>query len=331
MTSADNVLEVRDLVVRYPVRRRSLFAPQHWVHAVNGISFSLAKGETLGIVGESGCGKTTLARTVMRLAEPHAGSITLNGRDITHLHGEALRRIRKDIQIVFQDPYASLDPRERVRDLVREPLDALSPLGRKEAEERVDWLLAKVGLSAAQGDNYPHQFSGGQRQRIGIARALALNPSVVLADEPVSALDVSVRAQILNLLGDLRDEMGLSYILISHDLAVIEHVCDRVAVVYLGRIVEIGPVERIFRAPSHPYTRALLEAIPVADPTAPRRADDIYGELPSPVSPPPGCTFHPRCPLAIDLCRQTRPEPTDRGDGHFAACHRAQELVAQAG
>jgi len=331
MSTAGNVLEVRDLVVRYPVRRRSPFAPQAWVHAVNGVSFSLAKGETLGIVGESGCGKTTLARTVMRLAEPHAGSITLKGRDITHLRGEALRRIRKDIQIVFQDPYASLDPRERVRDLVREPLDALSPLSRKAAEERVDWLLARVGLSAAQGDNYPHQFSGGQRQRIGIARALALNPSVVLADEPTTALDVSVRAQILNLLRDLRDELQLSYILISHDLAVIEHVCDRVAVVYLGRIVEIGPVERIFRAPSHPYTRALLEAIPVADPAAPRRAGDIYGELPSPVSPPPGCTFHPRCPLAIDLCRQTRPEPTDLGNGHFAACHRAQELVGQAG
>jgi len=314
------LLEVDNLSMRFTLRRRSPFQPKRHVHAVNGINIRLRQGETLGIVGESGCGKTTLARCILRLLEPTDGSIKLNGRDITHAKGATLRQARRDMQFVFQDPYASLDPRMRAYELVREPLDALSDLPRAEADERAIALLEKVGLTRAQAKQYPHQFSGGQRQRIGIARALALNPKLVLADEPVSALDVSVRAQILNLMADLRAEFGLSYIVISHDLAIIEHVCDRVAIIYLGRIVEQGEVETIFNAPKHPYTQALLAAIPDPDPTERRRAADIQGDLPNPSAPPPGCTFHPRCPKATALCRQQAPEPRQL-DGREVSCH----------
>ncbi|MBX3453097.1 dipeptide ABC transporter ATP-binding protein [Ferrovibrio sp.] len=317
----DMLLEVTDLSMRFALRSAP-FKPKRHVHAVNGINIRLRQGETLGIVGESGCGKTTLARCILRLLEPTGGSIKLNGRDITHAKGRALREARRDMQFVFQDPYASLDPRMRAFELVREPLDALTDLPRKQADERAIALLEKVGLTAAQARQYPHQFSGGQRQRIGIARALALNPKLVLADEPVSALDVSVRAQILNLMADLRAEFGLSYIVISHDLAIIEHVCDRVAIVYLGRIVEQGAVETIFNAPKHPYTEALLAAIPDPDPQQRRRAADIQGDLPNPSAPPPGCAFHPRCPKATALCKQQAPEPRML-DGREVSCHHA--------
>jgi len=328
--SAAPLLEVEHLSMRYPLRRRAFMAPRQYVHAVRDVSFTLERGRTLGIVGESGCGKTTLARCILRLHEPTEGSIRLLGRDITHLQGRALRETRRDMQFVFQDPYASLDPRLRARELVREPLDALSPLSRDEADARVFALLEKVGLSRQQADQYPHQFSGGQRQRIGLARALALNPQLVVADEPVSALDVSVRAQILNLMADLRAELGLSYIIISHDLAIIEHVCDEVAIIYLGRIVEQGPVEQIFNAPQHPYTRALLAAIPRPDPSRRTRAADIVGDLPNPVSPPPGCSFHPRCPHAQEVCRQTAPELVHHHGitQHRAACHLADALTS---
>ncbi len=327
------LLDVRGLSMRYPVRQRDFMAPRQFVHAVNDVSVTLRRGETLGIVGESGCGKTTLARCILRLHEPTAGSIHLLGRDITHLRGRALRETRRDMQFVFQDPYASLDPRQRARDLVREPLDALGTGSRAEHDARVLGLLEKVGLSRQQADQYPHQFSGGQRQRIGLARALALNPQLVVADEPVSALDVSVRAQILNLMADLRAEFGLSYIVISHDLAIIEHVCDQVAIIYLGRIVEQGPVEQIFRHPRHPYTRALLDAIPRPDPSRRRRVVDVVGDLPNPVSPPPGCSFHPRCPHARDLCKQAAPVLEQHAAAkiatapHRVACHLAEELA----
>jgi oligopeptide/dipeptide ABC transporter ATP-binding protein len=328
------LLEVERLSMRYPLRRRHPLQPRQYVHAVNDVSLSLHQGETLGIVGESGCGKTTLARCILRLQDPTEGRIRLLGQDITHLRGRALREARRDMQFVFQDPYASLDPRLRALELVREPLDALGRTTRREADARALELLGKVGLSAEQARRYPHQFSGGQRQRIGLARALALNPKLVVADEPVSALDVSVRAQILNLMADLRREFGLGYVIISHDLAIIEHVCDQVAIVYLGRIVEHGPVEQIFRNPRHPYTRALLESIPRPDPTRRRRDLDIPGDLPNPVSPPPGCAFHPRCPYAQDVCRGAVPAlgaaPGAEGT-HRVACHLAAQLPQAAG
>ncbi|HEX2888918.1 oligopeptide/dipeptide ABC transporter ATP-binding protein [Vineibacter terrae] len=318
----DLLLEVSALAMRYPVRRRSPFAERRYVHAVNGIDIRLRRGETLGIVGESGCGKTTLARCILRLLEPTGGRIVLDGRDITHARGRELRAARRDMQFVFQDPYAALDPRLRAVELVREPLDALSGLSRAEATGRAVALLEKVGLTRAQAQRYPHQFSGGQRQRIGIARALALNPKLVLADEPVSALDVSIRAQILNLMADLRQELGLSYIVISHDLAIIDYVCDRVAIIYLGRIVEQGAVADVFSRPRHPYTQALLAAIPHHDPRQRRRAAEITGDLPNPTAPPPGCAFHPRCPKATDLCKRQAPLPVATG-GHEVACHHA--------
>ncbi|HKU97613.1 MAG TPA: oligopeptide/dipeptide ABC transporter ATP-binding protein [Vineibacter sp.] len=321
MSAQDGLLlEVSDLTMRYAVRRRSPFEARRYVHAVNGIDIHLRHGETLGIVGESGCGKTTLARCILRLLEPTGGRIVLNGRDITHAKGGDLRAARRDMQFVFQDPYASLDPRLRAVELVREPLDALSTLTRAEANERAMGLVEKVGLTRAQAQRYPHQFSGGQRQRIGIARALALNPKLVLADEPVSALDVSIRAQILNLMAALREELGLSYIVISHDLAIIDYVCDRVAIIYLGRIVEQGKVTDVFSRPRHPYTQALLAAVPHHDPRQRRRTAEIVGDLPNPTAPPPGCAFHPRCPKATDLCKRLAPQTTTT-DGHDIACH----------
>lgn len=318
--SANYLLDVRNLEKHYPLRRKSPFEPRRVVHAVNGVDIRLRPGETLGIVGESGCGKTTLARSILRLIEPTGGKILLDGQDITHMRGKPLRRARRDMQFVFQDPFASLDPRQRALDLVREPLDALSDLSRAERDELALELFEKVGLTKAQARYFPHQFSGGQRQRIGIARALALKPRLVLADEPVSALDVSVRAQILNLLADLREELSLSYLVISHDLAIIEHVCDRVAILYLGKIVEQGPVEEVFLRPRHPYTQALLRAIPNPDPRQRSRAGEIMGDLPNPTAPPPGCAFHPRCPRASDICRQSAPEARME-NGHEVACH----------
>ncbi|MEX0697605.1 MAG: dipeptide ABC transporter ATP-binding protein [Dongiaceae bacterium] len=294
------------------------------VRAVDGIGFALGRGETLGIVGESGCGKSTLARTVLRLTEPTAGAIRFDGDDLLALDRRALRARRRDMQIVFQDPYASLDPRLTVGAIVAEPL-AIHRVGDRRARaRRVAELLATVGLEPEAAARYPHEFSGGQRQRIGIARAVALEPKLVVADEPVSALDLSIQSQILNLLVELRRRLGLAYIFISHDLAVVEHVSDRVAVMYLGRIVETATADDLFDAPKHPYTQALISAIPEPDPARRRGRIVLAGDIPNPEAPPPGCPFHPRCPQAMDRCRVEVPKTTDLGAPgrpHLVDCH----------
>ncbi len=294
------------------------------VRAVDGVGFALGRGETLGIVGESGCGKSTLARTVLRLTEPTAGAIRFDGDDLLALDRRALRARRRDMQIVFQDPYASLDPRLTVGAIVAEPL-AIHRVGDRRARaRRVAELLATVGLEPEAAARYPHEFSGGQRQRIGIARAIALEPKLVIADEPVSALDLSIQSQILNLLVELRRRLGLAYIFISHDLAVVEHVSDRVAVMYLGRIVETAAADDLFDAPKHPYTQALISAIPEPDPARRRERIVLAGDIPNPEAPPPGCPFHPRCPQAMDRCRGEAPPTVDLGAPgrpHLVDCH----------
>ena len=294
------------------------------VRAVDGIGFTLGRGETLGIVGESGCGKSTLARTVLRLTEPTAGAIRFDGDDLLALDRRALRARRRDMQIVFQDPYASLDPRLTVGAIVAEPL-AIHRVGDRRARaRRVAELLATVGLEPEAATRYPHEFSGGQRQRIGIARAVALEPKLVVADEPVSALDLSIQSQILNLLVELRRRLGLAYIFISHDLAVVEHVSDRVAVMYLGRVVETAAADDLFDAPKHPYTQALISAIPEPDPARRRERIVLAGDIPNPEAPPPGCPFHPRCPQAMDRCRREAPRTVDLGPPgrpHLVDCH----------
>ena len=318
-----NILVVNDLVKHFPVGHGRV------VQAVDGVSLELAAGETLSLVGESGCGKSTLGKTIMRLHPATAGSVQINGQDIVAAHGPALRQMRRAMQMIFQDPYASLNPRVSVGRSIEEPLIVHGLGNRRERRERVAWLLAKVGLPADAGARHPHEFSGGQRQRIGIARALALQPSVVICDEPVSALDVSVRAQVLNLLTDLQAEFGLAYLFISHDLSVVEYISDRVAVMYLGRIVEVAPREALWRTPLHPYTRALLDAAPRVDPTQRRvRRARLEGEIPSPIDPPSGCRFRTRCPISIARCAEVSPPLLTAGPGHFVACHRAFEDVA---
>ncbi len=298
------------------------------VRAVDGVSFTLAKGETLALVGESGCGKSTTARLVLRLIEPTSGSVAFEGQDITKLPGAALRKLRRRMQIVFQDPFASLNPRMTVGATLDEPLLIHGYGDAARRRGRVAELLALVGLSPDQMRRYPHEFSGGQRQRIGIARALALEPALVVCDEPVSALDVSVQAQVVNLLADLQARLGLSYLFIAHDLAVVKHVASRVAVMYLGRIVELAPRQSLFAQPLHPYTRALLAAIPRPDP-AQRLARQVPGgDIPSPLNPPPGCHFHTRCPFAIERCRAEVPVLREVAPGQLAACHRSEELPA---
>jgi oligopeptide/dipeptide ABC transporter ATP-binding protein len=316
-----SVLEVEDLKTYFPVRKGLLRRAVGQVHAVDGVSFTIGAGETLGLVGESGCGKTTVGRSVLRLIEPTAGVIRLGGRDITRLGRAELRPFRREMQIIFQDPFSSLNPRMRAGDIVGEPLKVHGTVPARERRERVAALFARVGLSEAQMDNYPHQFSGGQRQRIGVARALALNPKLIVGDEPVSALDVSIQAQVINLLTDLQRELGLAYLFISHNLAVVEHISHRIAVMYLGRIVEHTDRETLFRKPLHPYTEALLAAVPVPDPAARRAKRVLQGDVPSPLHPPAGCHFHTRCPYAEARCRSETPRLREIEPGHHVACH----------
>lgn len=315
------ILEVNDLKKYFPVRRGLLQRVIAQIKAVDGVSFVLAAGETLCLVGESGCGKSTVGRLILRLIDPTSGNILFKGENITGLSREAMRSKRQALQIVFQDPYASLNPRLTAGTIVGEPLENFDRLGRAEREARVKELLGRVGLGGDAVNKYPFEFSGGQRQRLGIARALALSPSVIVADEPVSALDVSVQAQVLNLMMDLQQELGLAYLFISHDLGVVEHMADRVAVMYLGRIVEIADKEQLFASPRHPYTRALISAAPLPDPGAKRERIVLEGDVPSPMTPPSGCHFHTRCPFAFARCREEYPELRSGGEGHRFACH----------
>jgi peptide/nickel transport system ATP-binding protein/oligopeptide transport system ATP-binding protein len=320
MTEARPLLEVTDLVKHYPLRSGLLRRRSGTVHAVDGVSFSLAAGETLGLVGESGCGKSTVARSVLRLVEPTSGQIRIDGREITHLSKADLRPVRRSMQIVFQDPFASLNPRMTAGDIVGEPLSVHGLASGRDKQERVGRLFQQVGLRPDQMRNFPHQFSGGQRQRICIARALALGPRLIVCDEPVSALDVSIQAQVINLLIDLQREQNFSYLFIAHDLAVVAHISHRVAVMYLGRIVEIADRDELFRNPRHPYTQALLASVPVADPRARRLKPLVDGDVPSPVNPPSGCAFHTRCRFAVDRCKIERPMLRDAGARHQVAC-----------
>ncbi len=315
------VLEVEGLSKHFPVRKGLLRRTVGHVYAVDDVSFTIGAGETLGLVGESGCGKTTVGRTIMRLIEPTAGAIRLDGHDVTRLGKAEMRPFRRQIQIIFQDPFSSLNPRKRAGDIVGEPLKVHGVLAAKARRERVAELFERVGLRKAQMDNFPHQFSGGQRQRIGVARALALNPRLIIGDEPVSALDVSIQAQVINLLLDLQRELKLSYLFISHNLAVVEHIAHRVAVMYLGRIVEYTDKTTLFTRPLHPYTEALLAAVPVPDPAIKRTKRVVQGDVPSPLKPPPGCRFHTRCPYAEARCRVDVPVLREVDPGHHVACH----------
>jgi oligopeptide/dipeptide ABC transporter ATP-binding protein len=318
------LVEAVELVKHFPLRRRS----REVVHAVDGVSLEVRRGETLGVVGESGCGKSTLGRLLVRLHAPTSGTVTFDGKDITTLSRRALRPFRREMQMIFQDPYASLNPRKRVGQIVGDPLRIHHTGSSRDVGRQVRELLEVVGLSPHHVNRYPHEFSGGQRQRIGVARALALNPQLIVADEPVSALDVSIQAQVVNLLDDLQDEFSLTYVFIAHDLGVVRHVSDRIAVMYLGVIVELAPADVLYDRPVHPYTEALLSAIPVIDTGDENGADArarerivLEGEVPSPVNPPSGCRFHPRCRYATDICRVEQPPLVDHGDGRFAACH----------
>lgn len=315
------LLDVRNLVKSFPLKKNGLFQEQQYVHAVNGVSFSLRRGETLGLVGESGCGKTTTGRAVLRLIEPTAGLINFEGRDVARFTEKELKEFRRDAQMIFQDPYASLNPRMTVGDIVGEPLMVHRIGAKGERTGRVAEALQKVGLEPSYMQRFPHEFSGGQRQRIGIARVLTLNPKLIIADEPVSALDVSIQAQIINLLVRLKEEFELSYVFVSHDLAVVEHLSDRVSVMYLGKIVEIAPSRSIYADPRHPYTQALLTAIPLPDPKSEVQRTILKGDLPNPADPPSGCTFRTRCPLAEQICSEQVPEMIEVGRDHFAACH----------
>jgi oligopeptide/dipeptide ABC transporter ATP-binding protein len=316
-----DVLRVENLRKLFPVRRGVLQRVQGHVRAVDGVSFSIAAGETLCLVGESGCGKSTVGKTILRLQEPTAGQIWLGDTEVTRLDEEQMRLHRRQVQMVFQDPYSSLNPRMRAGEIIAEPLENFGISEGAEKDRQVVALLEKVGLRKDAAQRFPFEFSGGQRQRLGIARALALNPRLIVADEPVSALDVSVQAQVLNLLMDLQEEFGLSYLFVSHDLAVVEHIGHRIAVMYLGRIVELAPRDRIFAQPQHPYTEALMAAAPIADPRARSARVVSEGDVPSPMKPPPGCHFHTRCPYAEARCKVDYPPLQEIAPGHVVACH----------
>jgi oligopeptide transport system ATP-binding protein len=320
---AERLLEVQNLKKYFPIRGGIFHKTIGHVRAVDGVSFFLNRGESFGLVGESGCGKSTTARAILRLIEPTEGMIMFEDRNVCQLTNKELRYLRRDMQIVFQDPYASLDPRRSVGQTIGEPLGIFAvSWNEAEKEERIAYLLEKVGLEPEHAWRYPHEFSGGQRQRIGIARALALNPKLIIGDEPVSALDVSIQAQIINLLEDIQEEFGLSYIIIAHDLAVVEHICDRIAVMYLGRIVESASDIELYTNPKHPYTQALLSAVPEPDPDFKKKRIILAGDVPSPIAPPPGCHFHTRCSVREEICATRVPPLVDIGGNHYVACHR---------
>ena len=321
---SESILEVRDLVKRFPVGGAGLFGKTvGWVQAVAGVSFSIRRGETLGLVGESGCGKTTTGRCILQLERPTSGEVIFEGRDLTKLSPTELRPVRRKIQVIFQDPYSSLNPRMTVGQIIAEPLAVHGIIPDRQARKaRVPELLSRVGILPSLADRYPHELSGGQRQRVGVARALAMEPSLIVCDEPVSALDVSIQAQIINLLEDLQAEFHLTYLFIAHDLSVVRHISDRVAVMYLGKIMELADRQALYDDPLHPYTKALLSAVPIPDPAleATREHVVLKGEVPSALNPPSGCVFHPRCPIAIDDCRRVVPELREIRPGHHAAC-----------
>ena len=326
-SSKDNyeLVVVKDLVKYFPVRAGVLQRVKAHVQAVDKVSFTVREGETLGLVGESGCGKTTVGRSILRLIEPTSGSVFINGEDVMQMRAQSLKAARRNMQIIFQDPYASLNPRLPIGESVMEGLHIHNVGHPKERWEIALTMLKKVGLEDYHARRYPHEFSGGQRQRIGIARALALQPKFIVCDEPVSALDVSIQSQVLNILKDLQNEFGLTYLFIAHNMSVVEHISDRVAVMYLGKMVELADREELFRKPLHPYTQALLSAIPIPDPTLKRERIILKGDVPSPLNPPKGCRFHPRCPWAIDICSQQEPEFKELLPGHFVACWVAEQ------
>ena len=315
------LLEVQNLKKHFPIKKGILSRTIGNVLAVDGVSFTLKRGETLGLVGESGCGKTTVGRSILRLTEPTSGQVTFNGQDLLELGREELRQVRASFQIIFQDPFSSLNPRMNVGQIIAEPIKNHLKESRPDIRKRVAYLMEKVGLHPEQVNRYPHEFSGGQRQRIGIARALALNPLAIVCDEPVSALDVSIQAQVINLLAQLQEQMNLSYLFISHDLSVVEHISDRIAVMYLGRFVELATDQELYHNPLHPYSQALLSAVPVPDPEIRKKSILLEGDVPSPLNPPSGCTFRTRCPERKEVCTHEEPAFRELVGGHWIACH----------
>jgi len=327
-TEKRDLIQVKNLVTYFPVRSGILQRIVAWVQAVDDVSFTIHEGETLGLVGESGCGKTTVGRSILRLVEPTSGSVIFDGEDILALHRKELKNLRRDMQIIFQDPYGSLDPRVPIGESVMEGLNIHKIGSRHDRYDLMIETLRKVGLEDYHARRYPHEFSGGQRQRIGIARALALKPKFIICDEPVSALDVSIQSQVLNILKDLQADFNLTYLFIAHNLSVVEHISERVTVMYLGKIVELTTRETLFKMPLHPYTQALMSAIPIADPTLKRQRTILKGDVPSPLHPPSGCRFHPRCPIAQENCSVDEPALREIQPGHQVACHYAEELIA---
>ena len=324
MSSQEVLLHVDQLVKHFPIMKGSIIRKQVGaVRAVDGISFDVYSGETLGLVGESGCGKSTTGRAILQLHKPTSGKVEFEGKNLVTMKGEELRHMRRKMQMIFQDPYASLNPRMTVGEIIGEPLLIHGIMDKKGAENRVAELLSVVGLNPAYANRYPHEFSGGQRQRVGVARALALQPKLIVCDEPISALDVSIQAQVVNLLEDLQHQLGLTYLFIAHDLSMVRHISNRVAVMYLGVMVELATRDDVYKNPLHPYTQALLSAVPIPDPVAEetRKRQILHGEIPSPINPPSGCRFRTRCPLAVDVCAQMRPEWREATPGHFVACH----------